>query len=154
MKLDIQSAPSIHAYKAWFFFDDEFVALGAGISSSDNLPVNTTLNQTLLHGTVMADNKAIASGQHMLNTVSWVLHDGLGYVFPKKADVVVSTGPRSGSWSTINALESNAPVTKDVFALWVNHGTQPANASYQYIVAPGVDSNASQNMRERFPYKS
>jgi chondroitin AC lyase len=140
MKLDIQSAPSIHAYKAWFFFDDEFVALGAGISSSDNVPVNTTLNQTLLYGTVMADNKAIASGQHVLNAVSWVLHDGVGYVLPKKADVVVSAGPHSGSWSTINALESTAPVTKDVFALWINHGTRPANASYQYIVVPGIDS--------------
>jgi chondroitin AC lyase len=151
MKLDIQSAPSIHAYKAWFFFDDEFVALGTGISSSDNVPVNTTLNQTLLYGTVMADNKAIASGQHVLNAVSWVLHDGVGYVFPKKADVVVSTGPRSGSWSTINALESTAPVTKDVFALWVNHGTGPANASYQYIVVPGVDSKRLAEYAGRIP---
>lgn len=132
--------PSLHAYKAWFFFDDEYVALGTGITSTDNSPLSTTLNQTLLHGPVMADNKTVAAGQNVLHSVSWVLHDGIGYVFPEKPDVIVSAGPRTGSWFQINALESNAPVTKDVFALWINHGTRPADASYQYIVVPGVDS--------------
>ncbi|MCA1759457.1 MAG: chondroitin lyase, partial [Bacteroidales bacterium] len=40
------------ARKAWFFFDDEYVCLGAGISCRQQLPVVTTLNQCLLRGDV------------------------------------------------------------------------------------------------------
>ncbi len=50
MKLDIESSgKSIHAQKAWFFLGGSVVALGAGISSSSDSPVDTTLNQTLLN---------------------------------------------------------------------------------------------------------
>ncbi|HSH19084.1 MAG TPA: polysaccharide lyase family 8 super-sandwich domain-containing protein, partial [Draconibacterium sp.] len=36
------------ARKAWFFFDNEYVCLGAGISGRSDMPVATTLNQCLL----------------------------------------------------------------------------------------------------------
>jgi chondroitin AC lyase len=151
MQLDIENAPSIHAHKAWFFFDDEIVALGAGISSSDNVPVNTTLNQSLLKGEVIADNKVILPGQHALKRTSWVLHDGVGYVLPRKAAVLLSSGSRTGSWSAINLLESRAPVTKDVFTLSVSHGVHAANGSYQYIVVPDTDAKRLRDYVGRIP---
>jgi chondroitin AC lyase len=153
MQLDIQNAPSIHAHKAWFFFDDEIVALGAGISSSDNVAVNTTLNQSLLKGAVIADDKAISPGQHSLNATSWALHDGIGYVFPGKATVAIGSGPRTGSWSAINALESRAPVTKEVFTISVSHGVRPVNGNYQYIVVPGADAKRLNDYVGRIPVR-
>ncbi len=42
----------IKARKAWFFFDEEYVCLGAGIEARSGYPVATTLNQTLLKGEV------------------------------------------------------------------------------------------------------
>ncbi len=141
MKVDVDKQTSIHAHKAWFFFDDEFVALGAGISSTGATAVSTTLNQSLQEGGVIVDGHSVAAGRQPIRDVSWVLHDGIGYVFPEKATAVVSTGPRSGSWSDINSLQARTPVSKSVFALWLDHGVRPSGASYQYIVVPDIDGN-------------
>jgi chondroitin AC lyase len=140
MKVDVDTGTSIHAHKAWFFFDDEFVALGAGISSSGGAEVNTTLNQALQSGDVVVDGHIVLPGRQAMPAVSWVLHDGVGYVFPKKTAAVISIGPRSGSWADINSLEPKTQVTKNIFALWVNHGMRPQDASYQYIVVPSCDA--------------
>jgi chondroitin AC lyase len=105
MKVDMEAGTSIHAQKAWFFFDDEYVALGAGISSTKAVPVSTTLNQSLQKGDVIVDGRATPPGQRAMRDISWVLHDGVGYVFPGKAAAVVSTGARIGSWSEINSLQ-------------------------------------------------
>jgi Polysaccharide lyase family 8, super-sandwich domain/Polysaccharide lyase family 8, C-terminal beta-sandwich domain len=100
-----------------------------------------------------ADGKTITAGQHLLSGVSWswVLYDAIGYVFPEKTDVVLSTGPHTGSWSAINTLGSNVSVTEQVFAFWVNHGVRPVNASYQYIVLPGADAKRLAKYLEKIP---
>lgn len=153
MKIDVENGTSIHAYKAWFFFDDEFVALGAGISSKSKTAVSTTLNQTLRRGDFIADGRPIASGRQMLRDVSWVLHDEVGYVFPKKTTALASSGARSGSWADINSLQANTPVTKDVFALWLDHGVHPQGATYQYIVVPGTDASHLAGYAGRVPVR-
>lgn len=140
MKLDLEAEAPIHAYKSWFFFDDEYVALGAGITSPSSRPVSTTLNQTLLQGTVIVDGKPASAGRQNMNNVSWILHDDIGYVFPTKTPVILQTGRREGQWSSINLLESKDSVTQDVFALWVDHGLAPNNQQYAYIVVPGTDA--------------
>ena len=40
------------ARKSWFFFDEQYVCMGSGISSKSKTEVNTTLNQCLLNGDV------------------------------------------------------------------------------------------------------
>jgi chondroitin AC lyase len=110
MKVDVDTPASIHAHKAWFFFDDEMVALGAGISSTSSAAVNTTLNQCLRHGDVIADGQTVPPGRRTLQHLSWVLHDGVGYVFPQKPTASISTGTRNGSWAEINSLQSKVPV--------------------------------------------
>lgn len=99
----------IAARKSWFFFDDGFVALIAGIHtnppapgdttiSTDALrtnivpdPVFTTLNQTHLRGPVRlgrADGtrETIPAGTHAYPptgvTPLWIHHDGVGYIPP------------------------------------------------------------------------
>ena len=47
------SQGNVSALKSWFYFDNEFVALGAGINAPNaTYPVITTLNQCLLTGPV------------------------------------------------------------------------------------------------------
>ena len=132
------------AKKAWFFFDNEYVCLGTAINSRARLPVATTINQCLLNGDVilMNDNKksTIEKGERPLNEVKWILHDGIGYVFPEAQKVNLSNQVQTGSWFKINR-QSDSPkdeISKDVFKLWIDHGTQPSNASYQYIVVPAT----------------
>jgi chondroitin AC lyase len=152
MKLDIESpGESLHAQKAWFFFDHEIVALGSGISSTLGDPVDTTLNQTLLKGPVVVDGKKIDEGEHELKGVSWVLHAGIGYLFPAKTDVVVHNATQTGSWQSISSSESPDPVSEKVFSLWVNHGVKPADGTYAYIVVPGMDQAKLAKVAEKIP---
>jgi chondroitin AC lyase len=140
MRLDIEGSQSIHAHKSWFFFDDEFVALGSGISSMEPVDVTTTLNQCLLYGEVTVDNSQVPIGVHTFSNISWVLHDGVGYLFPAKTNIRLKNEYQNGSWSSINELQSKQPITNNVFTLWLDHGVRPKDASYEYIVVPDTDS--------------
>ncbi len=130
------------AKKAWFFFDNEYVCMGTGITSKAKLNAVTTLNQCYLKGDVVvrADNKksTIPKGEKSLEKVKWVFHNGVGYLFPEPTKITLSNQEQKGSWFQINR-QSDSPkeeVRKDVFKLWIDHGQQPNNASYQYIVVP------------------
>jgi chondroitin AC lyase len=134
------------ARKSWFFFDDEYVCLGAGISCRENLPVATALNQCLLRGDVIvssANNKSLEpQGEKELQNVDWVFHDGIGYVFPEPVTVGLKNNTATGSWWDINK-QSDSPkdeVKLDVFKLWLNHGERPSDAKYQYIVVPATSA--------------
>ncbi len=145
------------ARKAWFFFDDKYVCLGTGISCPDkNCPVATALNQCLLRGdvTVSCENttSVIGHGEKQFDNVDWVLHDGVGYVFPAPTTVNVKNSEATGSWWKINK-QSDSPKNKiklDVFKIWLDHGKRPNGESYQYIVVPAttiekLESKASKN---------
>lgn len=135
MSMNVQKTT---AKKAWFCFDKELVALGAGITSTDPNAVSTTLNQCFLKGNVLVDNVAIAPQlTSKLSSPKWVLHDSIGYVFPQASNVVLSNVTQSGSWSMIGYGSTNT-VSSNVFCLWLEHGVAPVNAAYQYILVPGV----------------
>jgi len=140
----------LEAQKAWFFFDDEYVCLGAGIQSSSLFPVATTINQCLLRGDVvlMSDNKmtVIPAGDRELNQVKWIYHDGIGYLFPEPATVNLSNQSAKGTWFSINhqASSSKEEVREDVFKLWLDHGRHPSKETYAYLVIPAVTEKEMQ----------
>ncbi|MCF6332852.1 MAG: hypothetical protein L3J11_06170, partial [Draconibacterium sp.] len=132
------------ARKSWFFFDDEYVCLGAGISCKTNLPVVTTLNQCLLRGdvTISSENKksVIGKGENKFDNVDWVFQDGVGYVFPKPTTVNIKNSEATGSWWRINK-QTNSPkeeISLDVFKLWLNHSERPSEETYEYIIVPTI----------------
>lgn len=146
----------IKARKAWFFFDEEYVCLGAGIEARSGFPVATTLNQTLLKGKVTvgtnSGEETLSPGDHKLDKVNWVHHNGVGYLFPEPTTIQVSNKAQSGSWYEISKQWSSPkePVKRDVFCLWINHGVRPQgrrggfshesmvprDVTYQYVVVP------------------
>jgi chondroitin AC lyase len=79
-----------------------------------------------------------------LNNVSWVLHDGVAYLFPSSANAHIINQTVKGNWRQINHQDwaTEEPVQKDVFSLWVDHGTKPQNGKYEYIVVPGMEASA------------
>src|SRR5665648_117984 len=134
----------LKAKKAWFFFDQEYVCLGAGINSDSKLSVATTLNQCLLKGDVEVmkgnEKSTVKQGAQQLNNVTWILHDSIGYFFPEPQKVNLSNQPETGSWFKINR-QADSPkeeISKNVFKLWLDHGSHPQNATYQYIVVPST----------------
>lgn len=134
---------ALTARKSWFYFDDEFVCLGAGLSSTSDHAVLTSLNQALLNGEVRVSAQAtpLARGEHDLPAASWVWHDGIGYLFSKPSRVHVKNEAQRGSWAEIGA-GSDAPVSRDVFSVWLDHGTRPTDTTYEYIVVPGITAQA------------
>ncbi|MEM7658007.1 MAG: polysaccharide lyase family 8 super-sandwich domain-containing protein, partial [Bacteroidota bacterium] len=125
------------ARKSWFFFDEQYVCLGAGISSPNrDLPVVTTLNQSLLNGEIIlqTSEKRLSpeSGQQDYAEVEWLYHDQVGYAFPQSTPIQLFHGARTGSWQRINQ-QTDSPtdsVEVEVFQLWLDHGNRPREARY------------------------
>lgn len=144
------------ARKAWFFFDNEYVCLGTGISCKNNLPVVTTLNQCFLRSDVSIfsqDHQSVLQkDEKEYENLEWIYQDGIGYVFPKATNVWIKNNAASGSWWDINK-QSDSPkqtVTSEIFKVWLSHGERPSEASYEYIVVPATTidklaSNSSKN---------
>jgi chondroitin AC lyase len=144
------------ARKSWFFFDNEFVCLGSGISCNKELDVVTTLNQCLLRGNVVVFSKneksLIDRGEKQFEDVDWIFQDGIGYVFPEPATINIKNNKATGSWYNINR-QTDSPredIELDVFKLWIGHGERPSDQSYQYIVVPAtsleeLEQNTSRN---------
>lgn len=156
----------IKARKSWFFFDDAYVCLGAGIESeSFSYPLVTTLDQTLLNGDVIVDRglgmEVLDEGAREIRDVNWVFHRGTGYIFPEAVDIHLSNRSESGSWTRITKQSSvsDKTVTEDVFKLWIDHGVRPQgrrgglvntpmlakDVKYQYVVLP---STSAEEMNE------
>lgn len=147
---------TLEARKSWFVFDDEIVFLGSGIHSRDNKAVETIVenkmlndngtNATYINGN--SENTALSSTEKTLNDISSMHIAGItsggdrGYYFPSSADLIMKREARSGKAIDINkeeAIASNEPMrTKNFAAMWFDHGTNPVNATYEYVVLPGM----------------
>ena len=146
----------LEAKKSWFFFDEEYVCLGAGIKPKKSLPVATTINQVLLRSEVsmMQDGqkKVLPKGNRVAENVKWVYQDKIGYIFPEPTTINISNQTETGRWSDITDQKniSKELVSEDVFKLWFNHGDKINETdihgkrkmekfpSYQYIVVPDI----------------
>ena len=131
----------VSAKKAWFYFDKQVVCLGAAINSYAAQNIVTTINQSWQKGEVIAYAGAklikVQTGKSIPNA-SWVWHDSIGYYFPNLGKLQISNQQQNGSWATINSNRSKAVVVGKVFKMWFDHGVDPLNATYAYIVWPGI----------------
>lgn len=126
------------ANKSYFFFDDEFVALGSGIKSTGTNPVHTTLNQSKAEN-VYVDGKLIDTNtKEKQMKATWLHNDDIAYIFPKETDVVINNYKQDmpSLWS-----EKDIEATPETFSAWVDHGVKPTEGSYEYIVVPNIDKN-------------
>tara|TARA_R110001592_G_scaffold361272_1_gene671563 strand:- start:7408 stop:9567 length:2160 start_codon:yes stop_codon:yes gene_type:complete len=140
---------NIIAKKSWFFFDDEIACLGAGIVDNSNREVRTTINQAWMKTpsyyreidkTTEAE-ATLSTTVYLNSNLKYIRNGKFGYYFPNKNDVKFTMQSKSGSWYDINKLEDSTKTeTGNVFSLWIDHGKNPSNASYSYIVVPNLDS--------------
>lgn len=140
---------ALKAKKAWFFFDKEYVCLGTAINSTSEYPVVTTLNQVLLKTNVDVGSnsgvKTLNKGEHDLKDVSWILQDGVAYIFPKAVPVKILNNTVTGNWRRINhqAWATEEPVQQNIFAAWIEHGTKPQDKDYAYIIVPNSTKSST-----------
>jgi hyaluronate lyase len=140
---------TLKAKKSWFMFDSEIVCLGSDISSSDSRPIETVVENRLLHGggdstfTVDGKRKAGVLGwSEAMQGVTWAhlagqTPDGdIGYYFPGSASLHALREARSGVWN-----ETTTTVTRNYLTLWLTQGTNPAGATYSYVLLPGYSAS-------------
>jgi hypothetical protein len=148
------SKDDVSAKKAWFMFDEGVLSLGAGINSTTDMNIYTSINQCNLKGSVVVSSngtiETIPTGRRTVTSVDWVLHNGVGYIFPNKDDLDVKNQSTIGKWSTISTPQSTANVTKNIFMLGMDHGITPDNANYEYMTLmnttqTGIQSFISNN---------
>lgn len=142
--------------KSWFFFDKEYVCLGAGVKPKSNLAVVSTLNQVLLRSEVNinqnGEKKVLPKGNRVAENVKWVHQDKVGYIFPNSTTINISNQTETGRWSDLTDQKniSKEEVKTDIFKLWINHGDKINETdihgkrkmqklpTYEYIVVPNV----------------
>ncbi len=147
---------TLYAKKSWFMFDNEIVCLGAGITCGDSGGVHTTAeNRRLgnpitstftLNGTAMTPTVGWSSNLPSASP-SWCALSGTGgYYFPAgNSNLQATFVQNTGSWSQINSGDSSTVDTENYLKLWFNHGQQPANASYAYVILPNMSASSVSN---------
>jgi hyaluronate lyase len=121
MQLDAWDS-SLAAKKSWFMFDDEIVALGTDIESSDGRTIETIVENRKLNAT--GDNILTVNGTakssllgwtETMNNVQWLHLDGTGgYYFPSATTLEGKREERQGSWYDINHRADTTPYVFDL----------------------------------------
>ena len=126
--------------KGYFFFDDEFVALGSGINSTEGVNIHTTLNQCEAED-VNVGGQSVAEGtKEQIYNTNWLYNGKVGYVFLENTDVVVSNSVQTNNPSFWDEAKKNE--TPATFTAYLDHGLKPSNDSYAYIVVPNTTAGA------------
>ncbi len=146
---------TLTAKKSWFMFDDEIVALGSGITSTDGVVTESVVENRKLNSagnnalTVNGAAKSAALGWTETMTGVSTIHlagnvagSDTGYYFPGTATVNGLREARTGNWKQINSNVStpSTPYTNNFLNLWFDHGTNPVNGSYSYVLLPNKTS--------------
>ncbi|SHO48412.1 polysaccharide lyase family 8 super-sandwich domain-containing protein [Anaerocolumna xylanovorans] len=165
MEFEVENS-SLTGKKSWFNFDNEVVALGAGITSSENKKTETIVenrkingnNTLLINGTPeinsMGDSKTMGNVSYAW--LSGNLKDGsdsIGYYFPKAAELSLLREARTGSWRDINTSvpansEAAVPVTRNYLSLAIDHSSNPDKESYSYVLLPGLTAEETSSYQE------
>lgn len=139
----------LEAKKSYFMFDDEIVALGAGVTSTKDNGIETIVENRLIN---KENDKIYVNGQDMTNNIDedtqidaeWAYLQGennessIGYYFPSKTELNVKRDTRTGSWKEINNGQPATEVTNTFFTMWKDHGTNPEADTYEYVLLPNV----------------
>ena len=150
---------TLTARKSWFMVGDQIVCLGSGIRGGDGQPVETIVDNIkvpadasavlTVNGTPRADElgaaAAVESAQwaHLTSPVAGA---DMAWVFLQPTTLQTLREDRTHAWSELAKKEDPTPITRRFVTLWLDHGTNPDGATYQYAILPG----ASVDQAERY----
>ena len=169
---EITYAPNLKGKKSWFMFENEIVCLGAGIQNKGmDLPVETTIenrrlgtdgeNAFVVNGEEadlpikeanikeLAEHSADVSGTEF-DGAEWAHLEGngssagIGYYFPEEGTSIRARRARNtGNWSDIGTTEGES--TQNYLEMWFDHGKNPTNGSYSYVLLPETGKEETEN---------
>ncbi|WP_128435125.1 polysaccharide lyase 8 family protein [Streptomyces cyaneus] len=121
---------TLEARKSWFCVEDAVICLGAGITCTDGVPVETVV-----------DNRNLGEGgtQALVRGPGWAHLEGHGGWVVPYGDLRTLREDRTGAWADINTTSTTERRTRRWQTLWLDHGTDPTDATYVYVLMPGAD---------------
>lgn len=137
---------TLKAKKSWFCLADSVVCLGT-VRCSDAAPAESTVDNRNLGGgagthLLTVDGVAQPTGAGWsvsLDGIGWAhLQPFGGYVFPGGADVRATREQRTGRWRDLDIEASTTPITRTYLTLWFDHGVDPHDDEYVYLLMPGA----------------
>ncbi|MFF1836557.1 polysaccharide lyase 8 family protein [Streptomyces sp. NPDC058231] len=155
MELIGPAGSTLRTRKSWFLLENAVIALGAGISSSDGLTVETIVeNRNLGPGgteRLLVDGVGQPTEQgwtREFGHARWAHVDGVGgYVLDGRSALHALREERTGTWRAIDTGAdtggSTDPVTRRYVTLWIDHGVSPTDAGYSYVLLPGASAAAT-----------
>ncbi len=160
---------TVTANKGYFFFDNEFVALGSEIKSSSDsdCEVWTTIDQPerktivtyFINGKrhiIPLDSNVQLSFTNVTGS-AWFHCNNKGYIISpnkKKLNIKLWAENRTGDWHDLDVTYRSGDVqTVNVFQLSINHFAKPKNAKYAYLVLPNIVEEKMNNYFANIPVK-
>ncbi|WP_202638756.1 polysaccharide lyase 8 family protein [Bailinhaonella thermotolerans] len=139
---------TLKARKSWFCLRDSIVCLGAGITATDRVAIESTVDNRNLSATgntpFTVDGIAKPTEPDWSETLTgagWAHLKGVaGYIFPGGATLQAKREERTASWRDIHPTGSPEPFTRRYLTLWFDHGVDPSNATYAYVLMPGASA--------------
>lgn len=119
---------TLQARKSWFCLADAVICLGAGVTCTDGVPVETVV-----------DNRNLGEDgeQAFVRGPGWAHLEGQGgWLVPDAVHALRED--RTGAWSDINTGSTTERRTRRWQTLWIDHGTDPVDAGYAYVLLPGA----------------
>ncbi|MGW0804345.1 polysaccharide lyase 8 family protein [Nonomuraea sp. NPDC002799] len=133
---------SLRARKSWFCLDSAVVALGSGVGAFDGYGVRTVV-----------ESRATEAEPYLGD--GWAHLPGVGAYVVEGLRCAVET--RTGRWRDVNAGDDTAgatePVTRRYVTLWIDHGVNPVDSSYAYVVLPGATRERARAFRGSRPVR-
>lgn len=140
---------TLDAKKSYFFFDDEIVELGSGITANDSKPTESILENIKLDGenALIVDGAskptAIGTTEQLVNPkYLWVEGNtsgsNLGVYIPEDITLETQRNSLNGKMSDLGTFNTGLDdiLTRNYLTMYKSHGMNPVNDSYAFVLLP------------------
>jgi len=151
---------SLTLRKSWMCFDDEVVALGAGITARDGLRIETIVENRRLSDS--GEEAVRVNGQRpvpslgssaTVDNARWLhIQQTGGYVFPEPVRLHLLREARTGKWSDIShhpVWAKDDQLTANYLTAWLDHGVDPSDDTYAYVLLPTASAEETQRYSDQ-----
>ncbi len=154
MELELELPDSdLTGKKSWFAFEHGIVCLGAGITGTSGDFAETIVeNRKIENANVFIDGarKNLKEGKLYEATPGHMVLESrylpIAYYFLNGETVTIKKERRSGSWNDLNDSGSADIVSNCFFTAAISHQSRPTDASYSYVLAPGLDHYSAKKL--------
>ena len=140
-----------NAKKSWLMTDGVILALGSNITSTDG-EIHTTIDNKILNkgkiyvnGEKLNKNFSIKDPKNItINFNENYPDENIGYKIIKSPELNINFAENKGSWKDIGG-NLDEKITKQYFKVYMNHGKNPQNGDYAYVILPMFSKDEVEN---------